>query len=129
MRSRRQTPRMTRGLRRGRRRRLFVLLALSFGASVRAGQRPADAWAWVLGVLLTAPYTAVRRAPWVALGVTLAALVAFSLLALRALSGLSVFVLIFGIALHGTRRDSLAALAAVVRSWWRCSRNPRGSWP
>ena len=40
---------------------LFVLLALSFGATVRAGQRPVDAWAWVLGVLLTAPYAVHRR--------------------------------------------------------------------
>jgi len=46
--------------------------------------------------------------------VTFAALVAFSLLHYAPYPGLSVFVLIFGIALHGTRRDSLAALAAVV---------------
>lgn len=115
MRSRRQTPRIDpRVFDAGVAVVLFVLLALSFGASVRAGQRPVDAWAWVLGVLLTAPYAVHRRAPWVALGVTLAALVAFSLLHYAPYPGLSVFVLIFGIALHGTRRDSLAALAAVV---------------
>ena len=115
MRSRRQTPRIDpQVFDAGVAVVLFVLLALSFGASVRAGQRPADAWAWVLGVLLTAPYAVHRRAPWVALGLTLAALVAFSLLHYAPYPGLSVFVLIFGIALHGTRRDSLAALAAVV---------------
>ena len=115
MRSRRQTPRIDpRVFDAGVAVVLFVLLALSFGASVRAGQRPVDAWAWVLGVLLTAPYAVHRRAPWVALGLTLAALVAFSLLHYAPYPGLSVFVLIFGIALHGTRRDSLAALAAVV---------------
>src|SRR5690242_5793325 len=59
---------------------LFVLLVLSFGVTVRAGQRPVDAGAWVLGVLLTAPYAVHRRAPWLALTVTLCALVAFSLM-------------------------------------------------
>jgi signal transduction histidine kinase len=93
---------------------LFVLLALSFGASVRAGQRPVDAWAWVLGALLTAPYAVHRRVPWVALAVALAALVAFSLMHYAPYPGLSVFVLLFGITLHGRRRDSLVALGATA---------------
>jgi len=92
----------------------FVLLVLSFSATVRAGQRPVDAWAWVLGVLLTAPYAVHRRAPWVALAVTLSALVAFSLLHFPPYPGLSAFALLFGLTLHGRRRDSLIALGATV---------------
>lgn len=96
---------------------LFVLLALSFGASVRAGQRPVDAWTWALGVLLTAPYAVHRRVPWVALAVTLGALLTFSLLNYAPYPGLSVFVLLFGITVHGRRRDSLVALAATVAAF------------
>lgn len=93
---------------------LFVLLVLSFGASVRAGQRPVDAGTWVLGVLLTAPYAVHRRAPWLALAVTLGALLAFSLLHYAPYPGLSAFALLFGLALHGRRRDSLLALGATA---------------
>ena len=93
---------------------LFVLLVLSFGTDVRAGQRPVEAWAWILGILLTAPYAVHRRAPWVALTVTLGALVAFSLMNYAPYPGLSAFALLFGLALHGQRRDSLLALVATV---------------
>jgi signal transduction histidine kinase len=93
---------------------LFVLLVLSFGVAVRAGQRPVDAWAWVLGILMTAPYAVHRRAPWLALTVTLLALVAFSLLHYAPYPGVSAFALLFGLALHGRRRDSLLALGATV---------------
>src|SRR5690349_21078092 len=93
---------------------VFVLLVFSFGATVRAGQRPVDTGAWVLGVLLTAPYAVHRRAPWLSLVVTLGALLAFSLMHYAPYPGLSAFALLFGLALHGRRRDSLLALGATV---------------
>jgi signal transduction histidine kinase len=96
----------------------FVLLVLSFGASVRIGQRPVDVGAWALGVLLTAPYAVHRRAPWLALAVTLGALLAFSLLHYAPYPGLSAFALLFGLALHGRRRDSLLALGATAGAFW-----------
>ena len=61
-----------------------------------AAQRPADVWAWVLALLLTAPYAVHRRYPWGALAVVLAALLAFSLLHYAAFPGVSVFVLCSG---------------------------------
>ncbi|WP_344949811.1 sensor histidine kinase [Terrabacter ginsenosidimutans] len=91
---------------------LLVVLVLSFGASVRAGQRPMDIWAWVLALMLTLPYAVHRRFPWAALAVVLTALLAWSLLHYAAYPGVSVFVLLFGLALHGRRRDSLLALGA-----------------
>ncbi len=96
---------------------LFVVLVLSFGATPGAAQRPADVWAWVLALLLTAPYAVHRRYPWGALAVVLAALLAFSFLHYAAFPGVSVFVLLFGLALHGGRRDSLVALAASVAAF------------
>jgi signal transduction histidine kinase len=96
---------------------LFVVLVLSFGATPGAAQRPADVWAWVLALLLTAPYAVHRRYPWGALAVVLAALLAFSLLHYAAFPGVSVFVLLFGLALHGGRRDSLVALGASVAAF------------
>ncbi len=96
---------------------LFVVLVLSFGAAPGAAQRPADVWAWVLALLLTAPYAVHRRYPWGALAVVLAALLAFSLLHYAAFPGVSVFVLLFGLTLHGGRRDSLVALGASVAAF------------
>ena len=88
---------------------LFGLLVLSFGATVKAGQQPVDAGAWLLGVGLTAPYAVHRRFPWAALAVTLAALLGFSLLHYAPYPGVSVFALLFGLTLHGRRRNSLVA--------------------
>ncbi len=96
---------------------LFLLLVLSFGATVHPGQRPVDAWAWVLGVLLTAPYALHRRLPSTSVAMSLTALLAFSLLHYAPYPGVSVFVLLFGIALHGRRRDSLLAFAATVAAF------------
>jgi signal transduction histidine kinase len=91
---------------------LFVVVALSFGEAAGAGQRPMDAWGWVLGALLTLPYAVHRRLPWVALAVVLGALVTFALLQYAPYPGVGVFALLAGITLHGQRRDSLVALGA-----------------
>lgn len=96
---------------------LFVVLVLSFGATPGAAQRPADIWAWLLALLLTAPYAVHRRYPWAALAVALTALLAFSLLHYAAFPGVSVFVLLLGLALHGGRRDSLVAFGATVAAF------------
>ena len=96
---------------------LFVVLVLSFGATPGAAQRPADIWAWLLALLLTAPYAVHRRYPWAALAVALTALLAFSLLHYAAFPGVSVFVLLFGLALHGSRRDSLVAFGATLAAF------------
>ena len=93
---------------------LFGLLVASFGKAPTAGQHPVDVWAWLLAVLLTAPYALHRRAPWATLAITLGALLAFSFLHYPPYPGLGVFVLLFGITLHGTRRGSLVAFGATT---------------
>ena len=93
---------------------LFVVLVAGYGQVPLAGQRPVDATAWLLGVLLAAPYAVHRRMPWVALAVALGALVVFSVLRYAPYPGVPVFVLLFGITLHGTRRHSLVALVATT---------------
>jgi len=93
---------------------LFLALVAGYGQVPVAGQRPVDAGAWLLGVLLAAPYAVHRRMPWVALAVTLGALVAFSMLRYAPYPGLPVFALLFGITLHGTRRHSVVALVATT---------------
>ena len=93
---------------------LLVSLVANYGVPPTEGQRPIDALAWLLAVLMAAPYAVHRRVPWVALAVTLSALAAFSLLQYAPYPGLPVFALLFGITLHGTRRDSLVALGATT---------------
>ena len=96
---------------------LLGSIVASFGTVPMAGQRPVDVWAWLLAVLLSAPYAVHRRVPWVALAATLGALVAYSLLHYAPYPGLPVFALLFGITLHGTRRDSLVALVATATAF------------
>ena len=93
---------------------VLVSLVANFGVAPGAGQRPVDVLAWLLAGLMAAPYAVHRRMPWVALTVTLSALVAFSVLHYAPYPGLPVFVLLFGITLHGTRRDSVVAIAATT---------------
>ncbi|HKX68303.1 MAG TPA: histidine kinase [Intrasporangium sp.] len=93
---------------------LFVVLVLSFPGPSTSGLRPADAGAWALAVGLSMPYAAHRRLPWVALVVALGSLVTWALLHYAPYPALGVFVLLFGITLHGTRRGSLVAFGATV---------------
>jgi signal transduction histidine kinase len=93
---------------------LLGLLLASYDRPPGGGQRPVDLGAWLLAMGLTLPYAIHRRAPWVALAVTLGSLVAYSALRYAPYPGISVFVLLFGIAVHGTRRASATAYAATM---------------
>jgi signal transduction histidine kinase len=93
---------------------LLGLLRASFDSPPGEGQRPVDLGAWLLAVGLTLPYAIHRRAPLAALAVTLGSLVVYSGLRYAPYPGISVFVLLFGIAVHGTRRASATAFAAAV---------------
>ena len=93
---------------------LLGLLLVSFGVPVRAEQRPIDLGAWVLAAGLCLPFAVHRRLPWAALATTLAALLAFALLHYAPYPGISIFALVFALALHGSRRVSLGAFGLVV---------------
>jgi signal transduction histidine kinase len=93
---------------------LLVVLLASFSRPVAPGQRPIDLGAWLLAVGLTLPFAIHRRAPWVALTLTLGSLVAYSLLHYAPYPGISVFALLFAITLHCTRRTSVTAFAATI---------------
>lgn len=93
---------------------LFASLVGNFGKPPTTGQRSVDVWAWALAALMSAPYAVHRRLPWPALAVGLGSLVAYSLLHYAPYPGLPIFVLLLGVSLHGTRRDSVVALAATT---------------
>jgi len=90
---------------------LALLVATIIGAHVEAGQRSADALAFVLAVPLTVPYAVHRRWPMPSVAVVLAAFLVFALLGYAAYPGLSVFVMLYGIAAHTDRRQSSITLA------------------
>jgi signal transduction histidine kinase len=96
---------------------LLVLLLASFGNSAGPGQRPVDLAAWLLAAGLTLPFAIHRRAPWAALALTLGSLVAYSLLHYAPYPGISVFVLLFAITLHGTRKASVTAFGATIAAF------------
>lgn len=92
---------------------LLVLLVLSFPGT-GAALRPADGWAGLLALGLSVPYAAHRRLPWVALAVALAALVTWGALHYAPYPALGIFALLFGLTLHGRRRQSLVAVGATL---------------
>jgi signal transduction histidine kinase len=96
---------------------LFVLLLTSFGRPLDPSQRPIDVGGWLLAAGLTLPYAIHRRVPWVALAVTLGSLVTFSWFHYAPYPGISVFALLFGITLHGTRRTSVFAYGATIAAF------------
>ena len=81
----------------------MVLTVAAQGVRV-PGQRGGDALAYVLSVGLTLPYAVHRRRPMLALGIVTASLLVVLVFHFAAFPGLSVFVLLFGIALHCARR-------------------------
>ncbi|WP_185972451.1 sensor histidine kinase [Georgenia yuyongxinii] len=91
---------------------LSWLLLDQAGRAPVPGQRPGDVLAVVLAALLTVPYVLHRRLPLVTAGTVLAALIAYSLRHYAAYPGLSVFVLVLGVALHADRRRSLVVFGA-----------------
>lgn len=94
---------------------LLGLTLLSYPGVLHEGQRPADdALAWLLAIGLCAPFAVHRKAPWAALAVTLVVLLVFASLRYAPYPGIPVFVLLFGLTLHGSRRASLVAFAATA---------------
>ena len=98
---------------------LLVVTALPLATRpLTAGQRPSDVWAYLLVVALCAPFVFHRRYPVVAISVACGALILYALGKYAAYPGFPVFVLVFGISLHSTRRQAAlaAGLAAVALS-------------
>ncbi|HET9630746.1 MAG TPA: histidine kinase [Terrabacter sp.] len=93
---------------------LLGLLVLSFQGKVLPGQRPADLVAWAIALGLTAPYAFHRQHPTAATVVALAALLAWAALHVAPYPAIGLFVLVFGIALHGSRRGAVAAFGATL---------------
>jgi len=93
---------------------LFAPMAaqLSVIRHLQPGERPTTLVAWVLAVLIAAPILTHRRYPLASLAVCLAALLAYAGGRYTAYPGLPVFGLTFGITLHSSRRNALAALFA-----------------
>src|SRR5262249_55202278 len=90
---------------------VLVLVGLPLAPPpLTAGQRRTAVWASLLGVALCVPFASHRRYPVAAISVACGALILYALGKYAAYPGFPVFVLVFGISLHSTRRQ--AALAA-----------------
>ncbi len=90
---------------------LLVLMVVAIkGKEPDAGQRGADALAYILAIPLALPFAVHRRLPMTSLAVTVAAFTAFAVLDYAAYPGVSVFAILFGIAAHTDRRRSVTAL-------------------
>ena len=92
-----------------------VLLALMVGQLALqekslAGQQPTTPLAYLLVVLIAAPLVTHRKWPLPSLAVCLAALLLYAPGRYYAYPGLVLFAMVFGITLHGTRRQALVAL-------------------
>jgi signal transduction histidine kinase len=92
---------------------LLALMVVSIATKQpAAGQRAGNAAAYLLSAGMALPFAVHRRYPMTALTVTLASLLAYSMLDEAAFPGLNLFVLLCGIALHSDRRRALVALVA-----------------
>ena len=90
---------------------LLLQVAAVAGKAPETGQRAGDWLAYVLSVGLCVPYAVHRRRPMLAMAVVAASLVLYSVRQYAAYPGLSLFVLVFAIALHSTRRQALHGVA------------------
>jgi hypothetical protein len=79
---------------------------------LEAGRHAATPLAYVLAVLICAPFSTHRKWPLSSLAVCLAALLVYSVGRYTAYPGLSIFALIFGISLHSSRRLALVTVIA-----------------
>lgn len=100
---------------------LSGLMAVELLMSPESGSEPTNALALVLGAAFTLPYAVHRDHPVAALAVSCAAVLAYSFGHFGGYPGYPLFVLVFGIALHGHRgsalfssRSFLSFLAAMV---------------
>jgi signal transduction histidine kinase len=88
----------------------FMVGQLALQEKPLPGQQATTPIAYVLVVLIAAPYVTHRRWPLPSLAVCLAALLLYAPGRYYAYPGLVLFAMVFGITLHGTRRQSLVAL-------------------
>jgi signal transduction histidine kinase len=96
----------------------LVLLGLMIGmlasAPVKAGEHATTPAAYLLAVLLTAPFVTHRKFPRTSLAICLAALILYALGHFTAFPGLPIFAMTFGITLHSSRRLALVTVVAAA---------------
>jgi signal transduction histidine kinase len=90
---------------------LAVMVLSNAGKAPEAGQLGGDPLAYLLSLGLCLPYAVHRRHPMLALAVVSGSLLIFAVRHYAAFPGLSLWVLLFAIALHCSRRTALVALA------------------
>ncbi|HEY4609447.1 MAG TPA: hypothetical protein VIH06_09590, partial [Ilumatobacteraceae bacterium] len=94
---------------------LLVLMIASISSKAPAGgQRDGDALAYALAIPLTLPFAVHRRWPMASLILILAAFAGFAIANYAVYPGVSLFVVLYGIAAHTDRRRSAIALVATV---------------
>jgi signal transduction histidine kinase len=86
---------------------LLGLITAQLLMAQQPGAEPANAWAFVLGATFTLPYAVHRSHPVAALAVSCVAVLAYSVGHFAGYPGYAIFVLVFGIALHGHRESAL----------------------
>jgi signal transduction histidine kinase len=91
---------------------LGLLITLLATQRVKAGLHPTTPLAYVLAVLLCAPFATHRKFPRSSLAISLAALVLYAAGRYTAYPGVPVFALTYGIALHSSRRMALVTVIA-----------------
>jgi signal transduction histidine kinase len=96
---------------------LLLQVASVAGKAPETGQRAGDWLAYVLSVGLCVPYAVHRRRPMLAIAIVSASLVLYSLRQYASYPGLSLFVLLFAVALHSTRRQALVSLLVTLASF------------
>ncbi len=90
---------------------LFALVAVPLSGPVVEGAVPAGPVAYLLAAAAAAPYAVHRRWPLPALAVSSVALVLYSAGHYAGYPGFATFGLVFGLALHGERRQSMLGYA------------------
>jgi signal transduction histidine kinase len=94
---------------------LLVVMVLSIAGKVpQAGQRDGDALAYVLAVPLTLPFAFHRRWPMASLIATLLTFGVYAIANYAVYPGVSLFVILYGIAAHSDRRHSAITLGLCV---------------
>src|SRR5690348_4278739 len=88
----------------------FMVGQLALQAKPLPGQKATTPIAYLLVVLIAAPLVTHRKWPLPSLAVCLAALLLYAPGRYYAYPGIVLFAMVFGITLHGTRRQSLIAL-------------------
>jgi signal transduction histidine kinase len=93
---------------------LGLMTALLAAERPQAGEHPTTPVAYLLVVLLTAPFVMHRRFPRTSLAICLAALILYAPGHFTAYPGLPIVALTFGISLHGSRRLALVTVIAAA---------------